>query len=509
MFPGVHGNVTAASGWCAGAARTDSVSTLLVPAQAQGPPYPTPASLILPEDAILTTQAPSQLWTATLGRLQLEVPRPNFETWLKGTQALRFDDECLVVGTESAFAATMLEERLAATISRAVERIAGQSITVRFEVISDADGPSANGIGDRRDERPDKPASQPSDPNSPFGSLPLNPRYTFDEFVVGPSNELAHAAATRVAAEPGRVYNPLYLYAGVGLGKTHLLQAIGNALTSRGMRLIYVSSERFTNDYIRSIQDGTTEQFRAFYRGADALLVDDIQFIAGKAQTQEGFFHTFNELHMGTKQVVVTGDEPARQSLLEERIQSRLEGGLVVDIQPPDYETRTAILREKSKSLQAQLPEDVLDVVASRPSSNVRELEGSLNRIVAYAQMTGTPVTVDVARKGLGDLLTTRQEAPMTPSAVIKAVSEQFGTDSETLKGPRRTKEVSRARHVAMYLLRETSLLSSPQVGLALGGRDHSTVLYAQRKVEQLIETDPELRSIIATIRQRLASQPR
>jgi chromosomal replication initiator protein len=407
----------------------------------------------------------------------------------------------------------MLEERLAATISRAVERIAGQPIAVRFEVIADADAPAPDGPREDHREQParssDAAGRSPVERESAFGSLPLNPRYTFDEFVVGPSNELAHAAATRAAAEPGRVYNPLYLYAGVGLGKTHLLQAIGNELKSRGMHLIYVSSERFTNDYIRSIADGATEQFRAFYRGADALLVDDIQFIAGKAQTQEGFFHTFNELHMGGKQVVVTGDEPARQSLLEERIQSRLEGGLVVDIQAPDYETRTAILREKSKGLQAQLPEDVLDVVASRPSSNVRELEGSLNRIVAYAHMTGTPVTVDIARKALGDLLATRQEAPMTPSAVIKAVSEHFGTDAETLKGPRRTREVSLARHVAMYLLRETSSLSSPQVGLALGGRDHSTVLYAQRKMEQLIETDPELRSVIATIRQRLASQPR
>ena len=407
----------------------------------------------------------------------------------------------------------MLEERLAATISRAVERIAGQPIDVRFEVISDQGNPTNPSHG-RQDDHVSGRTSTGIDQSyvereSPFGSLPLNPSYTFDEFVVGPSNELAHAAATRAAAEPGRVYNPLYLYAGVGLGKTHLLQAIGNELRSRGMQLIYVSSERFTNDYIRAIQEGTTEQFRAFYRGADALLVDDIQFIAGKAQTQEGFFHTFNELHMGGKQVVVTGDEPARQSLLEERIQSRLEGGLVVDIQPPDYETRTAILREKTKSIQTNLSEDVLDVVASRPSSNVRELEGSLNRIIAYAQMTGAPVTGDVARKALGDLLNNRQEVPMTPSSVIKAVSEQFGTDPETLKGPRRTKEVSLARHVAMYLLRETSALSSPQVGLAMGGRDHSTVLYAQRKMGQLIETDPELRSVVAAIRQRLASQPR
>ncbi len=472
-----------------------------------------PATLIPPEDAILTTQAPSQLWTATLGRLQLEVPRANFETLLKGTQALRFDDDCLVIGTESAFAATWLEERLAATISRAVERIAGQPVKVRFEVIADADSPAIDAPRDNQQERPVRSPNgsgrSSGERDSQFGSLPLNSRYTFDEFVVGPSNELAHAAATRVATEPGRVYNPLYLYAGVGLGKTHLLQAIGNKLTARGMHIIYVSSERFTNDYIRSIQEGTTEQFRAFYRGADALLMDDIQFIAGKAQTQEGFFHTFNELHMGSKQVVVTGDEPARQSLLEERIQSRLEGGLVVDIQPPDYETRTAILREKSKNLQTQLPEDVLDIIASRPFSNVRELEGALNRIVAYAHMTNSPVTEDIARKALGDLLTTRQEIPMTPSAVIKAVSEQFGMDPETIKGPRRTKEVSLARHVAMYLLRETSSLSSPQVGLALGGRDHSTVLYAQKKMEQLMETDTELRSVIATIRQRLANQPR
>lgn len=437
------------------------------------------------------------------------MPRPNFETWLKGTQALRFDDGCLVIGTESPFAAAMLEERLATTISRAVERIAGRPVTVRFEVIADADGHVADAAKARpAQERGGAPEARRSASDGPFGSLPLNPRFTFDKFIVGPSNELAHAAATRVAATPGQVYNPLYLYAQVGLGKTHLLQAIGNELNARGMHVIYVSSERFTNDYIRAIQDGTTEQFRAFYRGTDALLVDDIQFIAGKSQTQEGFFHTFNELHMAGRQIVVTGDEPARQSLLEERIQSRLEGGLVVDIQAPDYETRTAILREKAKDLQAKMSEDVIDVVASRPFSNVRELEGSLNRIVAYGQMTGAPVTVDVARRVLGDLYATRREEPTTPSAVIAAVSEHFGTDAEALKGTRRTKDVSLARHVAMYLLRETSSLSSPQVGLALGGRDHSTVLYAQRKIENLLDTDPEMRNVITTIRQKLVNRP-
>ncbi|MDA1257382.1 MAG: chromosomal replication initiator protein DnaA [Chloroflexi bacterium] len=471
-----------------------------------------PASLIQPEDVVLTTLAPSQLWTATLGRLQLEVPRPNFETWLKGTQALRFDDDCLVIGTESAFAAAMLEERLATTISRAVERIAGRQVVVRFEVIADSDGPAIDAPRDPQSRTPevaDRAETRRGATDGPFGSLRLNPRYTFAEFVVGPSNDLAYAAATRAAAEPGRVYNPLYLYAQVGLGKTHLLQAIGNDFSARGMHVIYVSSERFTNDYIRAIQEGTTEQFRAFYRGADALLVDDIQFIAGKSQTQEGFFHTFNELHMAGRQVVVTGDEPARQSLLEERIQSRLEGGLVVDIQAPDYETRTAILREKAKGLQIQLAEDVLDIVASRPFSNVRELEGSLNRIVAYGHMSGVPVTVEIARRALGDLLNSRQEEQITPSTVISAVAGRFGTDVETIKGPRRTKEVSLARHIAMYLLRETSSLSSPQIGLALGGRDHSTVLYAQKKIEQLLETDPELRSVIATIRQQLGNRRR
>ncbi len=455
----------------------------------------------------LSTIAPTQLWTAALGRLQVEVPRPNFDTWLKGTQALGYDDGCLVIGTPNAFAATMLEKRLSSTIVRSLEHVAGQPVSVRFEVIADPSAAPDSADADSSRQAAPKPATAVKDGRS--SSVRLDPRFTFDQFVVGPSNELANAAATRVALEPGRVYNPLYIYAQVGLGKTHLLQGIAHELIQRGLQVIYVSSERFTNDYIRAIQAGTTESFREQYRSVDALLIDDIQFIAGKAQTQEGFFHTFNELHMAGRQVVVTGDEPARRSLLEQRIQSRLEGGLVVDIQPPDYETRMAILREKSKSLHIRMPETVLTLIASRPLSNVRELEGALNRIVAQAQMANASVTLELARQSLGDLLTAPPDDPITPAAILRAVADHFATDIETLKGPRRSKEIAFARHVAMYLLRETSSLSSPQVGLALGGKDHSTVLYAQRKIETQLERDPALRHTLATIQQSIAKSRR
>ncbi|MFW6174332.1 MAG: chromosomal replication initiator protein DnaA [Chloroflexota bacterium] len=484
----------------------------------------------------LTTLAPSQLWAAALGRLQVEVPRPNFETWLKGTKALRYEDGCLVVGAASAFTAAMLEERLSGTIARALERVAEQPISVKFEVI----GAQRSGQGEltpQPGEPTDPGASEevPADYAEPpagelntgdghgsgvraassavgaeksgFGSTPFNPRFNFEAFVVGPSNELAYAAASRVSMDPGRVYNPLYMYAEVGLGKTHLLQAIANELTRRGMEVIYVSSERFTNDYIRAIQEGKTESFRERYRSADALLVDDIQFIAGKAQTQEGFFHTFNELHMSGRQVVVTGDEPARQSLLEERIQSRLEGGLVVDIQPPNYETRMAILQTKCSALNVQLPKEVMDLIASRPISNVRELEGALNRVVAYGQMASAPITLEMTRRAMGDMLNTQRQEPITPSDVLQAVADHFATDVDTIKGNRRSKQIAQARHIAMYLLRETSELSSPQVGLVMGGKDHTTVLYAQRKVEQQMERDPDLRHQIATIRHTITSR--
>jgi len=445
----------------------------------------------------------TELWSATLGQLQLEVPRPNFETWLKDTTAIGIEGDTLIVATPSAFAAEMLERRLASVIQRVVERVAKRPLFVEFQV--GAGGHQGQVSAGPNDTAP-RGERQPPAPSVSVGA-PLRPGLTFDSFVVGPSNRLAAAAAMKVAEEPGKVYNPLYIYSEVGLGKTHLLHAIGHALTSRGMRVMYVSSERFTNEYIKSIREGSADQFRERYRSSDALLIDDIQFIASKEQTQEGFFHTFNELHMSGKQVVVTGDEPARRSLLEERIISRLEGGLVVDIQPPDYETRYAILQSKSERSGAKAPATVLDMLARRTIMNVRELEGSLNRVIAYAQLVGTPITSELAQQALRSLLSQPPARPPSATAVISAVVEHMGVDEQTLRGPRRDKKTALARRIAMYLLREESRLPSTRVGELLGGKDHSTVLYAQKRFEEQIETDAGLRHDLIAIRQALTAK--
>lgn len=395
----------------------------------------------------------------------------------------------------------MLERRLSSTISRVVERVARKSLDIEFHVNGSPQPAHAS-----HDAEPDESDSPGPADAMEHGMYRLKPGLTFETFVVGQSNLLAHAAASKVAEEPGRVYNPLYLYSDVGLGKTHLLHAIGHRLIAAGLRVIYVSSERFTNEYIKAIREGSTEQFRERYRGADALLIDDIQFIASKEQTQEGFFHTFNELHMNGKQIVVTGDEPARKSMLEERIQSRLEGGLVVDIQPPDYETRYAILQSKAQQLTVRLSSTVLDMLARRTQANVRELEGCLNRIVAYAQLTDSPVTPELASQALRSLLSQSPSAAADPDAVMAAVASQSGITAEALQGRKRDKKTAMARRMAMYLLREESRLPSTRVGEILGGKDHSTVLYAQKKFEEQLEIDAMLRQELASVRQALSS---
>ncbi|MBI4306176.1 MAG: chromosomal replication initiator protein DnaA [Chloroflexi bacterium] len=448
------------------------------------------------------------LWSAALGYLQVEIPRPNFETWLKDTVALNYEGDQLTVGTTSAFAAAMLERRLSSTIGRAVDRVAKRPTRVSFEVVA-AEHPT-NGAVQRAVPSPN--GSPPSAIHADAGgqeatTMRLNPRFNFDSFVVGPSNELAHAAATAVTESPGRIYNPLYIYSKVGLGKTHLLHAMAHRLLAKGLSAIYVSSERYTNEYIKGIREGTADRFRDRYRGADILLIDDIQFIAGKEQTQEGFFHTFNELHLLGKQVVATGDEPAHKTLLEERIKSRLGGGLVVDIQPPNYEMRMAILRAKADALGVTLSHAVLDLLARRALMNIRELEGCLNRIVAYAQLTRSPITAELATCAVADLFTTTTRQPVKPDVVLAAVAEHFGIEAGAITGRRRDKQTALARRVAMYLLREESQLSSTRVGLTVGGKDHSTVLYAQKHMEQQLENDPGMRQELTLIRQSIGAR--
>ena len=447
-----------------------------------------------PRGFALGNDSANRIWQAALGQLELEIPRPNFETWLKDTSAQSLDGDTLVVATPSAFAAEALEQRLSAIISRVVERVARRSLSVEFAVAGEA----------LTATQPEARASRPQ--SRPDGNA-LRPGLTFDTFIVGDSNKLAHAAAAKVAESPGQAYNPLYIYSQVGLGKTHLLHAIAHSLVEEGLEILYVSSERFTNDYIKAIRAGTADQFRERYRSTDALLIDDIQFIASKEQTQEGFFHTFNELHMSGRQVVVTGDEPARKSLLEERIVSRLEGGLVVDIQPPDLETRIAILESKAYVLKVDVPVMVLELLARTSLTNVRELEGSLNRVVAYSQLVDSPIDPELATRALSNLIDSDRTRSTEPQDVIQEVSERTGVDIETILGRRRDKRTTHARHMAMYLLREESHLPSTRVGEIMGGKDHSSVLYGQRRFAEQLDDDPSLRHLIAAMRISLSTE--
>ena len=340
-----------------------------------------------------------------------------------------------------------------------------------------------------------------------MSSATLNGRYSFDNFVVGASNRLAHAASMAVAENPAQAYNPLFLYGGVGLGKTHLLHAVGNACERRGLTVLYVSSEEFTNDLINAIRSHTTQAFREKYRRNDVLLVDDIQFIAGKESTQEEFFHTFNTLHGQDKQIVVSSDRPPKALVtLEERLRSRFEWGLTADIQPPDFETRVAILRSKADRAGYRIPSETIEFIARRVQSNIRELEGALTRVAAFASLSGLPVTPQLVDSALADLLPRRNEVHL--DNVLQSVSEVFGVTIDRILGRDRSQDVALPRQIAMYLLREEANYSLPQIGDALGGRDHTTVMYACDKVADLLERDDRLRRQVIKVREQIFGHP-
>jgi chromosomal replication initiator protein len=371
----------------------------------------------------------------------------------------------------------------------------GRSCSVRFVVWQD---------GREVSESQEFEAHEPDPLPVPAGlGSRLNGKYNFSNFVVGPSNRLAHAASMAVAERPAQTYNPLFLYGGVGLGKTHLLHAIGIACEKRGLQVLYVSSEEFTNDLINAIRAHTTQAFREKYRQIDVLLIDDIQFIAGKESTQEEFFHTFNTLHGQDKQIIITSDRPPKALVtLEERLRSRFEWGLTADIQAPDFETRMAILRSKAERAGARLSAETLEMVARRVQSNIRELEGALTRVVAFANLSGLPLTPQLVNSALADLIPRQTE--IKHGDVIRAVSDIFGVSEEQLLSRERTREIALPRQIAMYLLREEANASLPQIGEVLGGRDHTTVMYACEKVGDLLERDDRLRRQVIEVRERL-----
>ena len=458
------------------------------------------------------------MWEAVLGALQLQVTRPSYVTWLKDTVGLSLRDGRFTVGTPNTFVAEMLEQRMYSLISQAAQRVVKGSVELQFEVVAkddvfrapDAAPPILDHVATESLGAVIVHSPQPSSPASPqpsYRRTPLNPQYTFDSFIVGKSNELTHAAAMAVSDRPGSVYNPLVMYSAVGLGKTHLLHAIGHRLHSVGQSLIYSTTEEFTNEYISAIRESRTEEFRNRYRGADVLLLDDLQFLIGKEQTQEGFFHTFNALHMTNRQIVITIDRPVSSlNLLEDRVRSRLGGGLVVDIQAPDLETRLAILRTKSEAMGKQVPSDVLQFLAERVRNNIRELEGALNRLIAYARFTRAAITLDAAKRALNGASTQDGTRQLSPQEIVDTVSTYYRVGAETLSGPRGRKQVALARQVAMYLMRERTGLGPTGIGRVFGGRHHATVIKNCTKIARLLDTDPYLHRDVDSIRDSLTT---
>ncbi len=445
---------------------------------------------------------PEQVWRATLGQLQLEMSKGTFETWVRDTTLLAYEDGSFIVGTPNAYAKDWLENRLLNTVKRILANILGRTVEVRIVVWpSNQAGESKPDLGLALEAAPGRLEVLVA-PTLPG----LNPKYTFETFVVGSSNRLAHAACLAAADNPARAYNPVFLYGGVGMGKTHLLQAVGTACGARGLQVLYVSSEEFTNDLINAIRSHTTETFRDKYRSIDVLLIDDIQFIAGKESTQEEFFHTFNTLHGQDKQLVITSDRPPKAMVtLEERLRSRFEWGLTVDIQPPDLETRQAILRSKAERAGRVADPEIIELIARRVQSNIRELEGALTRVMAYADLTGQPLSLELANSALADLLPRRRT--LSAPYIIETVAKHYNLSLEILKGRDRSKDVALARQVAMYLLREETDASLPAIGEALGDRDHTTVMYGCEKVADMVERDDSIRRQIIAIRERLYSQ--
>jgi chromosomal replication initiator protein len=484
------------------------------------------------------------LWARTLARLteQGELS-PQFQAWISLTRPLALVEDTVVLAAPHDFAKDVLESRLRPALTTALAAEIGRDVRVAVTVepplpadaqaeaaekdAREADagaaaltpGPSSPPI-DRRPPIDDSRYAQPQRAHLGTGREPggrreveparLNPKYTFETFVIGASNRFAHAAAVAVAEAPAKAYNPLFIYGESGLGKTHLLHAIGHYAMGlfHGARVRYVSSEEFTNDFINSIRDGKAEGFRRRYRDVDVLLVDDIQFLENKEQTQEEFFHTFNTLHNANKQIVISSDRPPKQLItLEERLRNRFEWGLLTDVQPPELETRIAILRKKAAQERLNVPNDVMEYIASKIASNIRELEGALIRVTAFASLNRQGVDLSLAEVVLKDLIIDSQGPEITAATIMAATASYFGISLEDLCGSSRSRVLVTARQVAMYLCRELTDLSLPKIGQHFGGRDHTTVMHADRKIRSLMAERRSVYNQVTELTNRIKSQ--
>jgi chromosomal replication initiator protein len=482
----------------------------------------------------------SGLWQRALGRLaERGELSPQFQAWISLTRPLALVEDTVVLATPHDFAKDVLESRLRPALTAALGAEIGREVRVAVTVEPSGESPGSIAAQDA-DDVDDEPARQPSTnsyPDSPprqdnegrardtdrmLGTgressgrrdvepARLNPKYTFETFVIGASNRFAHAAAVAVAEAPAKAYNPLFIYGESGLGKTHLLHAIGHYAMSlfHGARVRYVSSEEFTNDFINSIRDGKAEGFRRRYRDVDVLLVDDIQFLENKEQTQEEFFHTFNTLHNANKQIVISSDRPPKQLVtLEDRLRNRFEWGLLTDVQPPELETRIAILRKKAAQERLNVPNEVMEYIASKIASNIRELEGALIRVTAFASLNRQGVDLSLAEVVLKDLIPDSQSPEITAATIMAATASYFGISLEDLCGSSRSRILVTARQVAMYLCRELTDLSLPKIGQHFGGRDHTTVMHADRKIRSLMAERRSVYNQVTELTNRIKSQ--
>lgn len=428
------------------------------------------------------------IWEKALGIIKDYLSKPSFETWFKTTEVIEESEEKLKIGVISEFAKDWLRSNYLSLIKEVLRAVAGKDIDVEFVVVK------------REEEKEEIKIEQKNN----FG---LNENYTFENFVVGESNKLAHAASLAVAKNPGRSYNPLFIYGGVGLGKTHLIQAIGHYIikTKPALKVVYITSEVFTNEVINSIQKNKMNEFHEKYRNIDCLLIDDIQFLAGKERTQEEFFHTFNTLHNNYKQIVITSDRiPKEIPTLEDRLRSRFEWGLMVDIAPPDFETRVAILKKKAEKEKIFVPDEVFNFIAEKITSNIRELEGALIRILAHASLSNQEITLDYAKKVLSGIYDKVKKIDLSPDNIKSTVAQYFSLSVKDLEGERRSQDYVVPRQIAMYLIRELTNYSLPQIGEIFGGRDHSTVLHSIEKIKKELKKDENLRACIEDLKRLL-----
>jgi chromosomal replication initiator protein len=448
-------------------------------------------------------QPPAEkLWVAAQQQLRAMLNADTYHLWFAPLRANALENDCVVLEVANDFCEVWLKDNYMGLLQEVLARAASRPIQVRFKVVT---GNTLAAPASLSATARAKIAEAP--PEKVSGDFGFNPKNTFDSFVVGNNNNFAHAAAMAVAQAPGKSYNPLFLYGGVGLGKTHLLHAIGQhvAGSRKGARVSYVSSEKFTNEYIDGIQNNQLVRFRKKYRQTDVLLIDDIQFLSGKERIQEEFFHTFNALHEGHKQIVLTCDRPAGEiQNLEQRLVSRFEWGLVTDLQPPDIETRTAILRKKAKSMGADLPEDVINFLAQRIRANIRRLEGALIRVAAYASVTGKKLTTDIVEGLLREVLHEEGRFSINIEVIQKRVAEHFDIRLADMTSKRRPENIAFPRQIAMFLSRQMTESSLNSIGEAFGGRDHGTVLHACRLVKDRMEVDPNVRQVVSYLEKQL-----